>query len=144
MNTMPKKNYSFFPLFICGIVIFICACVPYSQIRKMPFRTLTGSVVDSNGIPIKGVAITTDPPTSASLTDNLGKFIITSLPEGTFTLHLVKQGFISNSKLIAIQGWGPIHVDAQLVKKVITSPQEQEKLMPKIHHKDKEKGTYNL
>lgn len=141
---MPKKNQSFLFFFICAVLLFVCSCVTHSQIRKMPFRTLNGLVVDANGKPLKGVTVTTDPPTSALLTNDLGEFLITGLPEGTYTIHLVKQGFLGNSTLIAVKGFGPIHVDIQLAKKIITSPIEQEKLMPKIHHKHKEKGTYNL
>jgi len=124
-------------------MLLMCACVPASQIGKMPFRTLTGLVVENNGNPLTGVTVTTEPPTSAFLTDDLGKFLITNLSEGIYTLHFVKQGFVSNTTLIAIKGLGAMHVDVQLVKKIITSPIEQEKLMPKIHHKDKEKRIFH-
>ena len=140
---MVKRRYLFLLFCICSIMLFMCACIPSSQIGKMPFRTLTGLVVENNGNPLKGVTITTDPPTSALLTDDLGKFLITNLAEGMYTIHFVKQGFVSNSTLIAIKGLGPMHVDVQLAKKIITSPIEQEKLMPQIHHKDKEKRTFH-
>ena len=132
---MLKRSYSFLLFCISWAMILFCACAPYNQLSKLPFRTLTGLVVENDGKPLKGVTVTSDPPTSALLTDALGKFLITGLPEGTYTIHLVKQGYISNSILIAIKGLGPVHVDAKLEKKIITSPLEQEKLMPKIHHK---------
>lgn len=115
---MLRKSYSFLLFCMCALMLFMCACVPASQIAKMPFRTLTGLVVENNGAPLKGVKVTTDPPTSAFLTDDLGKFLITNLSEGMYTIHLVKQGFVSNSTLIAIKGLGAMHVDVQLVKKI--------------------------
>lgn len=132
---MRKKSFLIF--FMGTLWLFFCACVPGNQLRTIPCRTLTGLVVDGNGQAVKQATVTTDPPTSTILTDDLGKFLITNLPEGIYSVQVAKQGFAINSALIAIKGLGPVHTDIQLTKRV--PPMEQEKLLPKIQNKEKEK-----
>lgn len=135
---MRKGMISFLTFFICTIWLFIGACIsPVNQLRTIPFRTLTGVVVDNGGQPVKQAIVTTDPPTSTLLTDDLGKFLITSLSEGVYTIQTAKQGFAINSAVIAIKGLGPFHVDVQLNKRVTASAGagEQEKLLPQSNRK---------
>jgi hypothetical protein len=122
---------------MCTVWLFIGACIsPVNQLRTIPFRTLTGMVIDNSGQPVKQAIVTTDPPTSTLLTDDLGKFLITSLPEGVYTIQISKQGFAINSAVIAIKGLGPFHVDVQMVKRVTASGAgEQEKLLPQSNDK---------
>ena len=137
---MRKGMICFLTFFLCSILVFFCACIsPVSQLRTIPFRTMTGLVVDNSGTPVKQAVITTDPPTSTLLTDDLGKFIITSLPEGVYTLQTAKQGFAINSAVIAIKGLGPFHIDIQMAKRVSTTFGEQEKVLPQTRSKDQEK-----
>jgi len=128
---MKKRLSSFLTFFICTIWLFTSACIsPVNQLRTIPFRTLTGLVVDNSGQPVKQAIVTTDPPTSTLLTDDLGKFLITSLPEGVYTVQTAKQGFAINSSIIAIKGLGPFHVDVQLTTRVSAIAGEQEKFSP--------------
>lgn len=121
---------------------------PASQLRTIPFRTLTGLVVDTSGQPVKQATVTTDPPTSTIMTDELGKFLITSLPEGIYTIQVIKQGFAINSAVIAIKGIGPFHTDIQMIKRAVSPAGEQDKLLPQTQgkensdkkDKDKEEG----
>jgi hypothetical protein len=133
-----RKGVSFFLIFFIGAIwLFIGACAglsPENQLRTSHFRILTGLVVDSSGQPVKQAQITTDPPTSNMFTDDLGKFLITNLSEGVYTIQTVKQGFNLNSAVIAIKGLGPFHVDVQLNKRVSANAGEQEKLLPQSNN----------
>jgi|GEM_PF-5337429 len=142
---MRRAVSSWLIFLLCAPCLFFCACIaPTNQLRTIPFRTLIGTVVDNNGQPVKQATVTTDPPTSTVLTDDLGKFIITSLAEGTYTIQVSKQGFAINSAVIAIKGLGPFHADIQLTKRVLSTAPEQEKLIPQTQggnsRKEKEEG----
>lgn len=144
---MKRATGSFLPFFLCTIWLFFCACItPTSQLRTIPFRTLTGLVVDTSGKPVKQAMVSTDPPTSTIMTDELGKFLITSLSEGVYTIQIFKQGFAINSAVIAIKGVGPFHADVQLTKRAVSPAREQDKLLPQTqdtensNNKDKEEG----
>ncbi|MEW5800816.1 MAG: carboxypeptidase-like regulatory domain-containing protein [bacterium] len=145
---MRKRMRSFVVFSTCAAWLLLCACIsPVNQLRTIPFRTLTGMVVDNSGQPVKQAIVTTDPPTSTLLTDDLGKFLLTSLPEGVYTIQTVKQGFAINSAVIAIKGLGPFHIDVQLNKRVSAGPGEKERLLPQTRgrenseKKEKEEGS---
>ncbi|MFM2412547.1 MAG: hypothetical protein RLZZ587_880, partial [Actinomycetota bacterium] len=62
--------------------------------------SVEGTVVDDNGDAVAGAnvdVITLDGDTvSSNTTDNLGRYVITSLPEGTFTVCFTKAGYIDS------------------------------------------------
>ncbi len=58
---------------------------------------IDGSVIDSAGIPIKDVIITTTPQTGSYITDSTGSFQIENVPVGAVTISAEKIGFVTKS-----------------------------------------------
>ncbi len=59
--------------------------------------SITGKVMTTTGVPIRGVHISTIPPTSPTITDTQGRFVIYDVKEGNYEVVASSQGFQNNS-----------------------------------------------
>ena len=66
--------------------------------------SLTGTVIDAQtGDPIEGAQVNISGPAEASkLTDSQGVYGFSSLPLGTYAVYVSQEGYISNSRPVAI------------------------------------------
>ncbi|MEM9831855.1 MAG: carboxypeptidase regulatory-like domain-containing protein [Bacteroidota bacterium] len=67
------------------------------------FSQLSGTVVDAatNRV-LSNVSVTTNPPTSALLTNELGRVSVDSIPEGIYTIIAKKAGYQTDSVTISL------------------------------------------
>jgi len=91
------------------------------SLGQSPVRVVEGVVIDQNDKPVKGVIITTDPPTSSVVTNELGCFLIKSLKEGVYTINAEKVGFVSDPVTINIQGFDSPTADIRILPEGMTA-----------------------
>jgi hypothetical protein len=63
-----------------------------TQLPEEKFGKIEGIVIDQNGIPVRGATITTNPATSTATTDSLGKFTLSNVIAGSFSITATKDG----------------------------------------------------
>ncbi len=67
------------------------------------FSQLNGIVVDAvTNQTLSNVSVTTNPPTSALLTNELGRISVDSIPEGIYTIFAKKAGYQTDSVTISL------------------------------------------
>ncbi len=88
------KN-SFLKNFVILLLLLVLfASCKEDTVEPIFYGNISGTVLDADDeTPIQGVAITTTPPTSSIITDDQGKFILTTLTTGTYTISAVKSGY---------------------------------------------------
>ena len=64
---------------------------------------ITGTILNSGQTPIPGVSITTNPPSTALLTDDQGAFSIPEVSVGDVLITAEKQGFVTNTVRVLVQ-----------------------------------------
>ena len=102
--------------FFLILAVSLSGCImSQSAVRKLPIRTMSGTVTDSNGVPLQGVMITTEPSTSSIATDALGRYSITAVSEGEYVVKANKIGFTPSSITINVRGFEITRADLQLI-----------------------------
>lgn len=86
-------------------VILLCfSSCEENLVEPQMFGSISGVVLDqAKGVALEGVSITTNPSTSAVLTDNQGKFVILNVPVGSYTVTARKDGFVKESISISVR-----------------------------------------
>jgi 5-hydroxyisourate hydrolase-like protein (transthyretin family) len=79
-------------LLIITLLIFSCKC--FSTVKD-PCSSFSGIVIDASGKPMADVIIVAKSVTGEQkvVTDNKGKFVIPSIPDGTYTLRFEKNNY---------------------------------------------------
>ncbi len=81
-----------FIILLLLLVLFV-SCKE-DTIEPIYYGNINGTVLNADDeTPIQGVAITTTPPTTSLITDDQGKFILTTLTTGTYAISAVKSGY---------------------------------------------------
>jgi hypothetical protein len=100
-----KIHRRFLPLFLLGAVIAGCDIEP---IDPSEIVTLTGLVVSrETGQPIAGATVTTLPATATAITGPDGRFSLTPVPGGYYTLSASAPGYRTASLEIAARSTRP-------------------------------------
>ena len=87
---------------ICLIAVFLFSCQE-DTITPEVFGTLVGQVVfEGNNLAIENASISTNPPTSTVLTDNLGRFSIDNIKTGSYTIRAEKSSLLSAIETVTI------------------------------------------
>ena len=86
-----------------------------ANLALAPIRVVEGIVIDNNDKPMKGVIITTDPPSSSVATDEQGRFLLKSLKEGAYTVIAEKVGYAADPVAINVQGFEVHKADIRIV-----------------------------
>lgn len=76
--------------------------------------TVTGSVVDAQGVPLQGARISLDPGGASANSDATGQFTITGAPEGSCTVTVSYSGFANYSKAATVVAGQSSRFDATL------------------------------
>ncbi|HEY6171477.1 MAG TPA: LamG-like jellyroll fold domain-containing protein [Candidatus Kapabacteria bacterium] len=63
---------------------------------------IKGKVTDRDGISISGALVTTLPATRDVLSDSLGDFLITDVPQGIYGMSAIKFGYTEGTKFVSI------------------------------------------
>jgi outer membrane receptor protein involved in Fe transport len=103
---------SSFALALCGLLSLLIAAPALAQ---NPTGTITGRVVDSQGLPITGVTVTVTSPAlqgvrTTRTTEN-GDFILPLLPPGAYTIAVELQGFSAAKRTANLAASEAIRVD---------------------------------
>lgn len=78
--------------------------------------SIAGIVTDaSNGQPIAGASVTTQPPTSSVTTNAQGGYSIPGIPGGTYTVTATRSGYASNSATVGVTVGGTATANLALV-----------------------------
>ena len=98
MNSLSKL---IIPLSCTFLLCFACR---EETIEPDLVGTVKGNILNSvDATPIQGVAVSTNPPTTSTLTDQDGLFFIDNLKVGTYTIRLDKEGFKTKSANLEIK-----------------------------------------
>ena len=86
--------------------------------------TVTGSVMDSAGVPLQGAKISLDPSGISALSDATGQFTLTGVPAGTYTATVAYSGFQTFMQTAAVASGQALRLDTTL--KVSTNQENVE------------------
>lgn len=59
--------------------------------------SISGKVMTTTSVPLRGVHISTIPPTAQTITDTQGRFVIFDVNEGNYEIVASSQGFQNNT-----------------------------------------------
>ncbi len=91
-------------LLACLLVLGLPSC-DEDTIEPVFFGDLYGEVLTADGdIPVEGVTISTNPPTSIVVTDAGGRFVLPGIPEGTYSLRAELDGYATQVASVAVFG----------------------------------------
>ena len=76
--------------------------------------TLTGSVVDTQGVVLQGVKVTLQPSEATTVTDANGQFVFIGLSAGVYTVTASYTGFANNTLTAPVAAGQPSHIDFKL------------------------------
>ncbi|MBC8755946.1 TonB-dependent receptor [Kordia sp. YSTF-M3] len=91
------KNYTNLKK-LCSVLLFLVATMSFAQTK------ISGTVNDQKGIPIPGVNVVLDGTTKGAVTDFDGKFSITNVEDGTYTLKASSIGYTTFNKAVTVSG----------------------------------------
>jgi formylglycine-generating enzyme required for sulfatase activity len=88
-------------------VLLVSGCRKEDSVTNVTTGTISGTVVDaSSSAPVSGASIVTSPPSSAVLTDTSGKYSISSVNPGTYTVTASRTGYTSGSVNVTVTAGG--------------------------------------
>src|SRR5580704_14448300 len=94
LDSIPPQPYTFLR-HVMAAVLVVAACS--SPARGQMSASITGVITDASGAPVPGAAVKArNLETSAirsSLTDDIGRYLVLSLPVGEYEVTVVKPGF---------------------------------------------------
>ncbi|MFK7747635.1 MAG: TonB-dependent receptor [Kordia sp.] len=83
---------------LCSLLLLLVTTLSFAQTK------ISGTVNDQKGMPIPGVNIILDGTTKGAVTDFDGKFAITNVEDGTYTLKASSIGYATYSESITANG----------------------------------------
>lgn len=96
-----RKFYWVFLLFVMSFLIFSCE---KDKVDISTFGSVTGIVLDGeNNLPIQNASVSTNPPSVAVLTDEEGKFIISSVESGDVSITVKKEAYSTTSISVLVK-----------------------------------------
>src|SRR5271165_6179701 len=75
---------------------------------------IAGSVKDTAGAVLQGAQVQVEPSTATAVSNNVGEFIVNSLPPGSYTVNVSYVGFASLSTKVEVKAGQTARVDAVL------------------------------
>jgi len=94
-------NHKFILLILAMVALVSCE---KDKVTLQTYGTITGTVLDANtNGPVIAANISTNPPSSAVLTDQEGKFLITDVPAGNVVISVKKENYNSSSTSVLVQ-----------------------------------------
>jgi len=98
------KNYLLKNLVILISFLVLFSACKEDTVEPIYYGNISGTVLDADDeTPIQGVAITTTPPTNSLITDDQGKFVLTTLTTGTYTISAVKSGYNKTTANVLVE-----------------------------------------
>lgn len=91
------KNYTNLKQ-LCSVLLFLVATMSFAQTK------ISGTVNDQKGMPIPGVNVILNGTTQGSVTDFDGKFSITNVEDGNYTLKASSIGYTTFTKSVTVNG----------------------------------------
>ncbi len=79
-------------LMMAVIVLQSCDDEATTQVPTEKFGKIEGVVTDQNGVPVRSASITTNPATSTVTTDSVGKFTLSNVLAGSYSITASKDG----------------------------------------------------
>jgi TolB protein len=95
-----------FPLLLfCIISVFVFTSCEEDTVQPETYGSISGSVYDADDIktPVSGASVTTNPPTSALLTDSNGKFKVSNIPVGSYVITVSKSGYDKGTISVSVK-----------------------------------------
>ena len=87
--------------------------------------SVTGKVVDSEtGEPIAGALVSTEPATQATTTDSTGKYTISNLIPGAYTVVVEKGGYTTKRASVQVLGNKAATLDVLLTSTIVVEPSD--------------------
>lgn len=109
-------------LFVLAAALALVAPSAFSQTN--PTGTLSGKVVDPQGLAVPGVTVTAEAPTlqgaRTATTSVNGDYIITFLPPGDYTVTFELSGFATVKETVRLAGSASIPLNATMVLPTLT------------------------
>ncbi len=105
---------------LCSLAVFISFLIIFpSCLNEVPenkvWNSVSGTITDSlYGQPLKGAVVSTVPAAGSALTDSSGRYTITNIPSGSYTLVAALEGYISNSAPVQITSNGNFYINISL------------------------------
>jgi|GEM_PF-1945558 hypothetical protein len=101
----------FFILGVIFVFLFVAGCtvselpnLKEDDATRVSYGTLTGTVKDAiTGKAISGAQIVITGTSRSTLTDSFGRYIIGSVPSGTFQVVASKEGYVSTARTVNIR-----------------------------------------
>ena len=91
------KNYTNLKQ-LCSVLLFLVATMSFAQSK------ISGTINDDKGVPIPGVNVVLDGTTKGAVTDFDGKYAITNVEDGNYTLKASSIGYVTFSKSVKVNG----------------------------------------
>ncbi len=101
---MTKNSFHIIGLLFLLTTSFLLISCQEDGISPDLFGSISGTVLDGQtNAPIGSANVTTSPPTSSIVTDADGKFRMTDVPIGNYSIVVQKSGFAKNTVTIAVK-----------------------------------------
>jgi hypothetical protein len=93
---------------VCWFVMMVISSCDEQNLDIINYGSISGTVLDGDTyLPLKGVQITTTPPSISLLSDTAGKFSIPKIQTGEVAVNVTKKDYLSNSLSVAIYSGEP-------------------------------------
>lgn len=99
------------PLLILCMFLLLIGCRE-ETIEPETFGSVFGEVIEEGGsnLGVLDAKVTTNPPTSSVLTDNLGRFSFEDIETGTYTIRVEKDGYTTELETVTVNDNNPTNV----------------------------------
>ena len=95
-----KNNYQ--KILSVLLILLLCACRE-ETIQPQLFGSMVGTVIrNTDNVAVENAVISTTPPTSLLLTDDFGRFALSDIEPGTYTVRAEKEGFVSTVESVTV------------------------------------------
>jgi TolB protein len=95
--------FMYYRVIIISLFLIGLSCKE-NTIQPEFFGSISGIVLNQeDSQPVTGAGVTTNPPSSAIVTNNAGRFTLDDLPIGNYTVTITKEGFKKGSATVAVK-----------------------------------------
>jgi TolB protein len=98
------RKFSVFPIAFSLVFMFAFSSCEEDTVEPETYGSISGTVLDAeSNLAVSGAGITTNPPTSAVLTDNSGKFHLTDMAVGDYVISISKAGYTKGTVSVSVK-----------------------------------------
>ncbi len=99
-----------------GLAVSVAAAPPKESTVGTERSGIQGRVADSSNNALAGATVLVEPGDSADVTDREGRFTVSNLKAGTYTLEVSYVGFVTVSQELLVTSGGPLQVEVRLTR----------------------------